>query len=104
MKSFSVNSNKGFHITFPNNVILSTQIGGGNYCGNRNVEIGSELKTLQIECNDCEIGIWDKSGDWITQNMFNDIPEIENNGDNVLGYVNIETWLKIFDWCKSYKN
>lgn len=31
---FKITGNRGFHIMFPNGIILSTQFGYGNYCDN----------------------------------------------------------------------
>ena len=98
MNSFSVNDNKGFAITFPNGVTLSTQIGRGNYCDNYN----KENDKYQTVCCNCEIAIWDSSGAWITRQMFNDL-NIDDTNDDVLGRVEINQWLEIFDWCKNWE-
>jgi len=42
MKKFRITHNKGFHITFPNGLTLSTQFGGGNYCENHMGDISSK--------------------------------------------------------------
>ena len=95
---FRITSGKGFHITFPNGVTLSTQIGWGNYCSNYGFK-GSyeEMATKNSwESHDCEIAIWNKDGNWITNKIVEDC-------DQVKGYIEIEEWLKIFDKCKRYK-
>lgn len=102
---FRITSGKGFHLTFPNGITLSTQIGAGNYCVNHNQEISEELETkaknLDVRSCNCEIAIWDKDGKWITKEMNTDLFNNEYP-DDVMGYVEIEDWLKIFDWCKNY--
>ena len=103
---FKVMYNKGFHITFPNGVTLSTQIGFCNYCDNydghiRNTE---DLDDFQYQrkfgsiSSTAEIAIWtDKSEKWITE----ECPFCEKDS-SVTGYVDINKWLDIVEWCKSY--
>lgn len=101
---FKITGSKGFHITFPNGVILSTQFGGGNYCDNYDKEIGEERKKSEYASTNCEIAIWQIAdrNNWITEKMEWEVFG-KVLGDNVKGYVNMEDWLKIFDWCKNYK-
>ena len=101
-KSFGVNSNKGFHITFPNGITLSTQFGGGNYCENYDYPIGEEIKANQMNSDDAEIAIWNKSGKWRTEDMMKELFKKEYS-DDVMGRVSIAKWLKIFQWCKNQK-
>lgn len=108
---FKIIDGKGFHITFPNGVMLSTQIGYGNYCENRDkIEFSpvyrfSETKQINhvsaLPSMDSEIAIFDKDKNWITEKYLRSIGESE---DMVIGYVDQEQWFKIFDWCRSYKH
>lgn len=102
---FKITYGKGFHLIFKY-VTLSTQIGYGSYCDNYNF-IGMNIYDLNNkkdwESKTCEIAIWEnKNGKWITKQMEKELFNI-NDGDDVKGYVNFEDWLKIFEWCKNYK-
>lgn len=98
MKTFRNSNGKGFHITFPNGLTLSTQFGWGNYCDNYNSGLSAkeEMEKRNWESDNAEIAIIDKYGRWLT-NKFKD------NGDQVIGYVKINDWLEAFDWCRSYE-
>jgi len=37
-----------------------------------------------------------KGSCWITQ-------QFEDNGDMVIGYADMEKWLRVVDWCRNYK-
>lgn len=112
VKNFRITECRGFHITFPNKVTLSTQFGYIHYCENRCnekyneeniIKFVTEHKTLtNIESNTVEIGIWDKEGRWITKEMAKDVFD-KDIADDVIGWVTIEDWIKIFEWCKEYK-
>jgi hypothetical protein len=94
---FRITDGKGFHITFPNGVTLSTQIGYENYCENYKIteDFEKQINKNDWESKDCEIAIWDKNR-WLTN-------KILNNGDDVEGHVKIDRWLEIFEKCKNYK-
>lgn len=100
---FKSTSNKGFHIVLPNGITISSQFGFGNYCSNRHdedIHFPLTHPVESVESNSCEIAIWTKKGKWITQECpYCDIME---NDDMVEGYVGIDKWLLIFDWCKDY--
>jgi len=55
---FRATQNKGFQMTFENNLTISVQFGKGNYCNNRNKETNGIIN----ECLDAEICIWDAGG------------------------------------------
>jgi hypothetical protein len=97
---FAITEAKGFHITFPNGLTLSTQFGGGNYCDNHDIEIGVKMQNL--ESQNVEIAIWDKEGTWLTRQAYEEKCNKEID-DDVEGYVEIEEWLEIVDWCREYK-
>lgn len=85
---FKITNSKGFHLTFPNGVTLSTQFGGGNYCDNYNFPIGTEKKE-NMKSNDSEIAIWNSKGEWITSRMQEELFHPEHT-DDVMGRVNYE--------------
>lgn len=99
---FAITSSRGFHITFENGITLSTQFGGGNYCSNRDINIGSESSENKLQSRDAEIAIWDAHGKWLTQQAYKETFD-EAIGDDVKGYVKIEEWLKILNWCQAYE-
>lgn len=101
-KSFRTCDNKGFHITFPNGVTLSTQFGYGNYCENYNFKEG-ELDNVfayqrehGMASNDCEIMMCIDDGNPITT-------EWSKNEDTVQGRVSMDQWLCAFDFCRNYR-
>ena len=84
-KSFRITRNKGFHLAFSNGIILSVQFGTGNYCENRHLD-SDKYRDKEMSSNNCEIGIWNKDGDWITKECklcsgYDDVEvdEIEND-------------------------
>lgn len=102
-KTFKTCDNKGFQITFPNGVTLSTQFGWGNYCENYDKpnQFGDDVFKIQrengCESNNAEIAIFTSSGRWITD-------EWRDKGDNVIGHVYVDEWLSAFDFCRKYKS
>ncbi len=111
-KNFRITKCRGFHITFPNGVTLSTQFGYINYCENRYneeyddkniIKFITEHKALtDVESDTVEVGIWDKNGEWITKKMAKEVFD-KDIDDDVMGWVTIDKWIKIFDWCKNYR-
>ena len=94
---FRITSGKGFHITFPNGITISTQFGGGNYCDNYNDRIGHD-NPESISSSNCEIGIWRHGGEWCTGEVVKAAGlEDEFGGDMVAGYVSMENWLKLLN-------
>lgn len=77
----------GFHLTFPNGLTLSTLIGVGGFC--------------TIQSGESEILIFDRNGNSLTETMGRDL-SIGGAG-YVLEHVDMETWLKIIDWCRNYR-
>jgi hypothetical protein len=74
---FTITQNKGFHITFANDITISVQWGPGNYCGNQDMSCKSLLTfhTSTITgvshpvppSSTAEIALWDKMGRWLTK-------------------------------------
>lgn len=93
MKGFGICDNKGFYITFGNGITVSVQFGAGNYCRNR-TSFASDNKGR--ECADAEVAIWDKNGEWITQEYD------PNSTDVVMGYVDPDEIAKIIAWAQAY--
>jgi hypothetical protein len=98
VKSFKINNGKGFFITFPNGVRLSTQFSWANYCENNRTGLSwrEEIAKNDWESNDAEIAILDKDNNWLTNEFEGD--------DDVLGHTGIKKWLKAFDFARNYKH
>ncbi len=94
---FEICNNKGFLVTFPNGITLSTQFGGGDYCMNFDdpVEQYSEGR----KCVDAEIAIVDEGGNWRTKEVMALAGEPEPP-DNVVGHVTVEVWCKVVEACR----
>ena len=92
MGNIAIHGNRGIHMKFDNGLTISIQIGTGSYCSNKNQEAGS----LQIvnSCNNAEIAIWDKMGNW---HVFND-------GDTVQGFVDVDKIGKIINKVRKAKS
>ena len=91
---FRITSGKGFQITFDNNVVVSVQFGGGNYCSNKKIKIGS-ARTMDIFCcSNAEIAVFrdsDKAGKWLTKKV------MPTQGDDVVGYITPNELLKVLN-------
>jgi len=98
MKAFKNHNGRGFFLTFPNGVRLSTQFGWANYCENYdfNLPVEVEMKKTDWESNDAEIAIFSPSGEWITK-------QFDDSEDDVLGHVSMTKWLKALDFCRKWK-
>lgn len=96
-KTFRTCNNKGFHITFPNGVTLSTQFGWGNYCENYDSKMPDYTKPIpDTLSDDCEIMIWyGDSDNTITS-------EWSKNDDTVQGRLSIDQWLSAFDFARNW--
>lgn len=98
-KAFRNTHGKGFQITFPNGVMLSTQFGWGNYCENSISKrlIKEKMEKIDWESDDCEIAIINSDGKWITK-------EFKDKEDDVMGWVTMTEWLEAFDWARTRPN
>lgn len=55
--------NRGFQMTFGNNLTISVQWGTGNYCERKKgIYLSTELRESIIESKDAEIAIWENEG------------------------------------------
>jgi len=101
---FTVTNCSGFQILFQNGITLSTQFGGGAYCGIHDIEVGSEKLLSRLESKDAEIAIFENgnNGGWLTKQAYLECfdKDIE---DDVKGYVELPEWLTLLDWCRTYK-
>ena len=111
MKTFNVNRNKGFKIKLPNGVFISTQFGycsyGDNYDGYpdkaNNIDTFEYERNLStVDSNKAEVAIiMEESGAWLTEEYMKQSSRYDHE-DQVLGYVEIDEWLEIFDWARNY--
>lgn len=97
MKTFRNNDGKGFQITFPNGVTLSTQFGWSHYCENydHQLPLDEAIAKTDWESDTAEIAMFLPDGEWITK-------EFEFSGDDVIGHVKIDKWLKAVEFCRDY--
>ena len=96
-ESFRTCDKKGFHITFPNGVTLSTQFGPANYGDNYNASLITPEKENQYGYRSYEV----ETAAWIGEKWITD--EYRPDSGGVIGYLDIDEWLKFFDWCRNYK-
>ena len=79
----AITDEKGFHARMGNGIVLSVQIGAGNYCDNRDEPFKFDRKASYVlpASSNAEIAIWiDGDGDML------DLP----SGDTVAGYIPID--------------
>jgi hypothetical protein len=74
---FRITHHRGFQIKFENGWTVSVQFGGGMYCQNYDMRIGTERETDILESEDAEIAAIDKNGELL------ELP----GGDSVKGRV-----------------
>lgn len=94
---FGITDGKGFHIMLENGVTISTQFGYGNYCENRN----KENESNSVICENAEVAVWDKDGEWITKEIFARLGKTID--DDVKGYIDSKKWIKILNECEKYR-
>jgi hypothetical protein len=78
----------GANYTFDNGITLSVQAGIGNYSTPREDLPSSD------NYSSFEIAMWDKNGDWITQDI------VPGHNDDVVGYVSRENIDEIISFIK----
>ena len=66
MNMIAIIRNKGFQMTFPNELTISVQIGNMNYCTRKTMltAYDAEMQMDIVKSPDAEIAIWDEKGDW----------------------------------------
>jgi hypothetical protein len=93
--NFEITENRGFKITFPNGLILSTQFGPGNYGTNHDASFFTDRRE-GFEATQVEIAVFKASDrDFLTR-------QVLGHDDDVKGYVDINEWLEIVDKVKNY--
>lgn len=85
--------NKGIYIIHDDGLTFSIQFGAGNYC--ENYEKPFVTNRPDRESKDCEVAVWDREGNWITNKIFPENGEHEEGSCDVIGYVPIEKALRI---------
>ena len=91
---FKITGSKGFHITFENGYTVSVQFGGGNYCDNYDMPIGSEPNKVVLTSSDAEVAVW-KDGSRVLMAM----PEF--GGDTVGARYSPKQILDLLIWAES---
>jgi hypothetical protein len=94
-----VTKNRGFQLTFENELTISVQIGSMNYCSrkDRDFDFEAEMKEQLVESIDAEIAIWDNSHNWYK------FP----NDDEVKGWVGVDEigrWIEAVRKAKDIKD
>lgn len=89
-KTFSITGGRGFQITFPNGVILSTQFGAGNYSENYHGPF--DFNKNDWASDDAEIAIIGPKGQWLTK-------EFKDDNDDVLPRQKFDDWLAAFNFA-----
>ena len=91
---FKITNHRGFQITFENGWTVSVQFGGGMYCENIDMEIGSEIETSMLTSRDAEIAAFGSDGELL---KFRD-------GDSVKGRVSPKELLKFMNEISKKEN
>jgi len=111
MSGFKLTDGRGFHLTFSNGVILSTQFGSGNYCDNYDYPFTPKpfsdkayLKHLfkMPASSNVEIMIFTEDKN-LTNVMLKELKKNYDPDDVVMGYVGFDDWIDIVNWCNNYK-
>lgn len=89
--TIAIKNGANFHITFANGYTISVAFGRGNYC--ENYDKGSFIKTEPTECNDAEIAMWDKNGEWIRHPSY--------SSDDVIPHMSSDEILIVMTWLAS---
>jgi len=112
MGKFRITDHRGFQLLLDNGLTLSTQFGVGSYCERHphptdlavDVEdYSAPRESDNWESKDAEVAIWDEEGEWITDEMIADVFSEEEYETQVKGWVTMDKWLEVLDWCREYK-
>ena len=105
-KGFNITNGRGFCITLANGMSVSVQFGSMNYCQNYNLRderlmLRQGVKYLdQHECDDAEIALWDKNGEWVTKKCWKEAFDVELY-DDVVGRVSPNTVVAVLNWAEA---
>jgi hypothetical protein len=92
MPGFKITGAKGFHIAFENGWHVSVQFGPGNYCENRDAQIGQEEEACGRRGSlDAETAVWGPNGKMIDR----------GEGDTVQGWQTPAQVLELLTWAAS---
>ena len=96
-KNFGIYVNGCFHITFKNGVTVSSTMGVGTYCENRNIDGEYDYLSThsELQSNSAEICIWDKDGNYLTHKW-------KDDGDDTVGWQSPEQLLEALNWASKY--
>jgi len=100
LKAFLLRANSGFQITLPNGVVVSTMFGYMHYGDNRNNQ--EEIGKYGLLSDAAEVAFFrEEAGNWVTK----EVAEIAgiDCGDDVIGWVSIDNWLKLLDAARTLK-
>lgn len=97
-RGFNIFHNKGFHMTFANGLTVSVQFGAGNYCEHYHDDVGCEQICEHWESKDAEVAVWDRHGNWITRQFYD-----QDIGDDVLGGQSTDEVAKLIGKVSAYR-
>ena len=90
---FRITDGKGFAMKFKNGWGVSVQFGGGNYCSNYDMAIGSEWEKAGSKGScDAECAVFDPDGEMV---------EMEGWGDTVNGWMDSDEVAELIEEVKS---
>lgn len=100
---FKLLSEKGFRLTFPNGVTLSSHFTSTDLCDNAVDAAAFLAQGRNISCRNCEVAIWDKDGTRLIRDMVKELGISRSVdvhcSDDILGCVSMEDWVRIVNWC-----
>ena len=111
MSGFKLTDGRGFHLTFSNGVVLSTQFGTKNYCDNYDYPATpipyshkAHLENILNMPGSSNAEIRILSADKVlTNTMLREFKRSFDPDDNVIGNVTFDEWIDIVNWCNNYK-
>jgi hypothetical protein len=96
----------GFWLKFDNGVVLSTQFAYGNYCEGHDLfvqKMRDYNKFREDGVKNCEIAVGTEQEPCCLTEVMS-IEVFGTSEDMVRGYVTIDDWVQIVNWCHAYKN
>lgn len=97
-----INWGTGFQLIFESGVVLSTVFGSGTYSQNRDDDHLMQIPFCgKLFSSDAELAVVGVDGDFITRRVWKEVFSQKLDCD-VVGYVRIDDWMKVVDWCRVY--
>jgi hypothetical protein len=96
---FEINNNQGFHIVFKNNIEVSVQFGLGSYSDNHFNTDSHKFLYGYVECQNAEIAIKNKNGEFITKEYCKKFDPAFNS--NTLSFVTPDELPDILIWARN---